>query len=378
VDTWTAFQSAGPDGAWKAFLNDGLHLSPPGQELLFTLIMEAVGRHCPHLTPDRLPSHFPGHADVDAASPATTFLRPCNIGGGGSAGSAGVVTGGPGTPGGAGGPQAGAPSGTGHLLTSPLSMPRVSGPGSGGVRPVECETELLSLRGVTFDDSDGVVQLVQEGALEDVVPPLPHLTALALATGAHEDPGHGVGHGAGAGAGPHGITCGIFEKQSKEHPRVPHTHAHGHGHGHGHGYPGGLSPSQSARGLAQHHSGRGSSGSPVSLPRGTGGAVDSPVHPPPSPAVVKAAGTPVGAGDGGSGVLGESTASSASVSTGLVGMVGLTAIDVPNGSGELWVVVGPEFRGRQVATTACRAFLRAVIEVRFQKMAPRVPVCALA
>ena len=73
VDAWSEYQSRAPH-SWGALLSDGLHLSPSGQELMFTLIMDKVAAAYPTLLPDALPLHFPHHSEIDPATPAASFV----------------------------------------------------------------------------------------------------------------------------------------------------------------------------------------------------------------------------------------------------------------------------------------------------------------
>lgn len=75
LDAWTAFQSLRPEGAWKSLLSDGLHLSPSGQELLYSLLIDVITRDAPAAAPDALLQQFPSHGDIDAARPEASFAR---------------------------------------------------------------------------------------------------------------------------------------------------------------------------------------------------------------------------------------------------------------------------------------------------------------
>ncbi len=342
----------GPDGAWKRFLSDGLHLSPEGQRLVFDLLLDTITKRCPSLAPDRLPLQFPHHADVDAAVPASTFMR----GGPGGGSASGSAAGGGGSGGVAGiAPGLASAPGTPGAATPTFSPSRPTGHGAPHLRPVECETELLSLRGVTSEDSDGVVELLKEGGgVEDLLVSVPHLAALAH---------HGVTPDTGRALG---VTCGIFDKQVTHHPRVLPTHAHG-----GSSSPGVSAAARSPGSPGGYGGGGGGSGSSgaaaftgatataaaAAVSASGGGAGEGALHlPPPAlqPVVATLASSPM-LSDGGS------ASASASVSAGLVGLVGLAGVDTANGTAELWLLVAPEARGRQVATTACRAFLRAAM-----------------
>lgn len=53
---------------WRAFLNDGLHLSAAGNALVFRAVMAAIAENAPSCLPEALPWDFPYWKDIDNSS----------------------------------------------------------------------------------------------------------------------------------------------------------------------------------------------------------------------------------------------------------------------------------------------------------------------
>jgi len=70
VDTWTEFQK---DAGWRNFLSDGLHLTPAGSAVLYTLLQRTIDSQLPHLRFDDLPFDFPLHGDIQKENPEAAF-----------------------------------------------------------------------------------------------------------------------------------------------------------------------------------------------------------------------------------------------------------------------------------------------------------------
>jgi hypothetical protein len=73
VDVNALIQSAGADWRTSLMHEDGLHMSPAGNALIFDAVMAAVRDHFPHLAPAALPLHFPAFDRINVAHPAETF-----------------------------------------------------------------------------------------------------------------------------------------------------------------------------------------------------------------------------------------------------------------------------------------------------------------
>lgn len=74
LDIHTVFSQAGPQQV-SQLLNDGVHFSPQGQELVFKSLRELIEKS-PELAGVRtgdLPNHYPLFDQVDAANPGKTF-----------------------------------------------------------------------------------------------------------------------------------------------------------------------------------------------------------------------------------------------------------------------------------------------------------------
>ena len=74
VHTWREFTAV--EGWEETLLNDGLHLTPEGNQLLSRLVQAAILKAYPALTPEALPWDLPEWADVaDASDPAAAVRR---------------------------------------------------------------------------------------------------------------------------------------------------------------------------------------------------------------------------------------------------------------------------------------------------------------
>ncbi|XP_078431737.1 SGNH hydrolase-type esterase superfamily protein [Wolffia australiana] len=69
VDLWTKMQEF--SGWEKAFLSDGLHLTPEGNKIVFESIIEVLRRH--GLSPDTLATDLPLFSEIDPRDPLRSF-----------------------------------------------------------------------------------------------------------------------------------------------------------------------------------------------------------------------------------------------------------------------------------------------------------------
>lgn len=64
LNLWEEFQTASPDEWEKVFLSDGLHLSPPGNELVGRLVLELIEKKLNHISAASIPWDFPDWKDL--------------------------------------------------------------------------------------------------------------------------------------------------------------------------------------------------------------------------------------------------------------------------------------------------------------------------
>jgi len=61
---------------WESYFCDGLHMHPPGNEVVFQAVQKAISVHFPSIkawTDNGLPMDYPNHNDVDHENPANSF-----------------------------------------------------------------------------------------------------------------------------------------------------------------------------------------------------------------------------------------------------------------------------------------------------------------
>eukprot|EP00884_Botryococcus_braunii_P006854 jgi/Botrbrau1/1616/Bobra.0185s0031.1 len=71
LDLWTKMQE---QTEWEsAFLSDGLHFTPAGNQFLFDNLQELISTSMPHLKAETMADDFPPHLEIDTANPAAAF-----------------------------------------------------------------------------------------------------------------------------------------------------------------------------------------------------------------------------------------------------------------------------------------------------------------
>ncbi|KAJ2529465.1 isoamyl acetate-hydrolyzing esterase [Coemansia sp. RSA 1935] len=76
VDLWTAMETTATstNTPLDSFLWDGLHLNANGNDLLFSLLLQAIKSNYPELNPDSMPFVVPGHLDFANLDELTHML----------------------------------------------------------------------------------------------------------------------------------------------------------------------------------------------------------------------------------------------------------------------------------------------------------------
>mmetsp|Transcript_26388 Transcript_26388/g.50125 ORF Transcript_26388/g.50125 Transcript_26388/m.50125 type:complete len:251 (+) Transcript_26388:70-822(+) len=70
IDLYTKWSAS---HQWQDYLEDGLHLNPLGNKMLFDALAEVVHSSFPHLRPDVLKPQFPSFAEIDPDEFETAF-----------------------------------------------------------------------------------------------------------------------------------------------------------------------------------------------------------------------------------------------------------------------------------------------------------------
>ncbi|KAK6920699.1 SGNH hydrolase-type esterase domain [Dillenia turbinata] len=74
VDLWSKMQEA--EGWQKKFLNDGLHLTPEGNSIVFQEMQRVFNKA--GLSAEELPYDFPHHSEIDGKNPRKAFRIQCS------------------------------------------------------------------------------------------------------------------------------------------------------------------------------------------------------------------------------------------------------------------------------------------------------------